>query len=600
MIKGAQNGILLLLFVLIFLGAPPCFYRAIRWVENATSRSITMTENRLEVTAPLGRDLYCVSRPDCPNPRACTFDVLVEGNQNVGLQITELYFSHRIFIDGELVSQNTQPDSPYFDSTMRQKTLRLEARALPYSIRIEGQKVAGIRLYLAEESRLRNLQSLRQEMNACFALIFLVAALICLILGIARKRMTGVEIAVLIVSGTSLIKTNILGEISLIHAVSHITPELFQFMESLTSLLNIIFLTLVYLLFFDVRPRRILIGILIAYGSYSAYCTFYLPTTSLAQASRGVLILFACRTLLYSYILGFAVLKRRPFAWPVIWVHALASGLLIYYGRQILRIDSAGSLSFMAHAAFLAFVLQFYLACATSLYASYKKAHDYDQLLTLRGIEHDLKIPLSIVKLNHQMIRKYCRLDEKGIEYSDTANKAIIDIESMLRNISLRLNSKKQEPHARTSVKQLLQTVEYSFQALCIEKGAVLTVTHPHNDTRVSASEQDLKRVFFNLIDNALKYSHPPVQINITTRLSEKTVELMVTDNGIGMTPQEIKNATHMFYKADKSRNQPGLGIGLHVVKILTKSLLGTLSIQSKKEVGTTVTITLPALTTDG
>lgn len=100
-----------------------------------------------------------------------------------------------------------------------------------------------------------------------------------------------------------------------------------------------------------------------------------------------------------------------------------------------------------------------------------------------------------------------------------------------------------------------------------------------------------------NLISNSIRYHDFDKEnqfIHIDVHLNSKSAIIKVTDNGIGIEDEHLSNIFKMFYRADEGSK--GSGLGLYIVKETVEKLKGEISVNSKINEGTTVTITLPAL----
>jgi two-component system, cell cycle sensor histidine kinase PleC len=111
------------------------------------------------------------------------------------------------------------------------------------------------------------------------------------------------------------------------------------------------------------------------------------------------------------------------------------------------------------------------------------------------------------------------------------------------------------------------------------------------------ADPQKLKQILLNLVGNAIKFSHAGGRVALAARLDAGRVVLSVADAGIGMDPEEIATAVARFGQIDSSwsRKYPGSGLGLPLTIELVELHGGTLRIDSRKSVGTTVTVSFPA-----
>lgn len=99
-----------------------------------------------------------------------------------------------------------------------------------------------------------------------------------------------------------------------------------------------------------------------------------------------------------------------------------------------------------------------------------------------------------------------------------------------------------------------------------------------------------------NILDNAIKYSNPKTQIRMETFIRQNEAVIQISDQGIGIDEDEIARVQERFYRARNSNAAKGSGLGLSMCKEIAEKFNGHLSIESKVNVGTTVSIVLPLL----
>ena len=102
-----------------------------------------------------------------------------------------------------------------------------------------------------------------------------------------------------------------------------------------------------------------------------------------------------------------------------------------------------------------------------------------------------------------------------------------------------------------------------------------------------------LHQIWVNLISNAIRYTANNGEIKITLEKHDNII-FTITDNGKGMTEEEIKNVFRRFYKADKSRSSEGTGLGLAIAKKIAVLHGGDITVTSTETKGTTFIVTLP------
>ncbi|MGR9129838.1 ATP-binding protein [Rhizobium leguminosarum] len=103
-----------------------------------------------------------------------------------------------------------------------------------------------------------------------------------------------------------------------------------------------------------------------------------------------------------------------------------------------------------------------------------------------------------------------------------------------------------------------------------------------------------MEQVFTNLISNAVKYSPNAPDIHVRARADEKTVEIAISDSGIGMDAEDLPKLFQPYYRARSATGIAGTGIGLNVVKQVVELHGGTVEVTSELGKGTTFTILLP------
>jgi len=110
------------------------------------------------------------------------------------------------------------------------------------------------------------------------------------------------------------------------------------------------------------------------------------------------------------------------------------------------------------------------------------------------------------------------------------------------------------------------------------------------------ADARKLKQILLNILTNAVKFSHPGSTVRIEARLVRNRITLAVIDQGIGMSPDEVRTAVTRFGQVASawSRRQAGTGLGLPLAIGLTELHGGEIHIDSEKNVGTTVTVSFP------
>ena len=136
------------------------------------------------------------------------------------------------------------------------------------------------------------------------------------------------------------------------------------------------------------------------------------------------------------------------------------------------------------------------------------------------------------------------------------------------------------------------------------QRGGVAVQADIDDGLQVLGDPDRLAQVVSNLLDNAIKYTPERGRVRIHGRVADGngSVELSVEDTGAGIPAEDLPRLAERFYRVDKARIRElgGTGLGLSIVKHIVQAHGGTLRIESRVGVGTTVTVSLPASPPDG
>jgi two-component system phosphate regulon sensor histidine kinase PhoR len=113
----------------------------------------------------------------------------------------------------------------------------------------------------------------------------------------------------------------------------------------------------------------------------------------------------------------------------------------------------------------------------------------------------------------------------------------------------------------------------------------------------IRADRARLQEAFYNLLDNAVKYSRERSEIRLSVRSRDGEIELNVSDEGIGIAEEDLPRIFERFYRGDKARSPDkirGTGLGLAIVKHIAQLHGGRVEAESELGEGTTIRVILP------
>jgi heavy metal sensor kinase len=132
---------------------------------------------------------------------------------------------------------------------------------------------------------------------------------------------------------------------------------------------------------------------------------------------------------------------------------------------------------------------------------------------------------------------------------------------------------------------------------LAAANGVDLTVGHL-SPCRIAGDPDGLRRLLFNLLDNAIKYTPQGGKVEISCERENGSADLIVADSGIGIPLEHIPHLFERFYRVDpaRSREAGGTGLGLSICQVIARSHGGKIRLESHPGRGTTVIVTFPLM----
>ncbi len=216
-------------------------------------------------------------------------------------------------------------------------------------------------------------------------------------------------------------------------------------------------------------------------------------------------------------------------------------------------------------------------------------------------VSHDLRTPLTSIKNAVQLLttEKTGELNEtqKHFMYMATRN---IDRLARLINDLLDLSKleagKMELQFSEVNIKYIIQHSVETFKSRADEKSIELKIDCPEILSTVYVDSDRIEQVFYNLIDNALKFTPEKGQIVVSAQDMEDKVKVKVEDTGVGISADKQLYVFDQFYQVEDtlSRKISGTGLGLSIVKKLIEAQGGKISVVSEVGKGSRFLFTLP------
>ena len=196
----------------------------------------------------------------------------------------------------------------------------------------------------------------------------------------------------------------------------------------------------------------------------------------------------------------------------------------------------------------------------------------------LSGISHDLRTPLTRLKLQLAMI--------KDKEISNSMSKDIDEMENMLNDYLQFAKTQTKESTERINLNDIFQSIKNRIQSLNFK----LSV---ESEINIYGRKNSLERCFSNIINNGLVYGK---NIKVTVQKSSNRAIILFDDDGPGIPVEHHRNVFKPFFRIDKSRslNKSGVGLGLAIVEDIVHSHGGNIQLSKSDMGGLQVKISLP------
>ncbi|MDP3041673.1 MAG: ATP-binding protein [Candidatus Omnitrophota bacterium] len=217
------------------------------------------------------------------------------------------------------------------------------------------------------------------------------------------------------------------------------------------------------------------------------------------------------------------------------------------------------------------------------------------------SIGHELKTPLAIIKGESEIaLRKERQAEDyrKALSVNiEEANRMIRIVEDLVFLAKLDYNPDNINKETFDFI-PFFTDIQNRAQTLVKQKQINLTAEIPEVSVILEGNKLHLSRLFFNLIQNAVKFTPSGGRINLTVRPEGNMLKVAVSDTGLGISEEDLPKIFQRFFHKEKSQAESidSIGLGLSIAKSIAKFHKGDIEAKSKLGEGTTFTVILPVL----
>lgn len=214
----------------------------------------------------------------------------------------------------------------------------------------------------------------------------------------------------------------------------------------------------------------------------------------------------------------------------------------------------------------------------------------------ISSVSHELRTPLTAIKGWSETIIEMGDRETlmKGMRVITQETERLSSMVEELLDFSRIQNNRLMLQKSNTDVLAELADAILVYTERAAKNNIKINYHEPEGVAMIFGDKNRLRQVFLNIIDNAVKYIGKDGVVDVEARLDDNEVEIKITDNGCGISAEDLPKVKNRFYKANNTVR--GSGIGLAVADDLVARHGGSLEIESVKGEGTSVTITLPII----
>ncbi|MCM1988262.1 HAMP domain-containing sensor histidine kinase [Oceanirhabdus seepicola] len=225
----------------------------------------------------------------------------------------------------------------------------------------------------------------------------------------------------------------------------------------------------------------------------------------------------------------------------------------------------------------------------------------------ISSISHDLKTPITSIKGYVEGIMDGVANSEEKLEkYLQVIYNKSEDMDQLINDLFLfsrldlnRLPFEMDEIHIYRFMEDCINELrlEYSKQNIIINYNNNINF-----NTKVIMDSQKIKRVIFNIVQNAIKFMNKDEKVLMIELREEEKINIRIKDNGIGIEKEQLSLIFDKFYRVDEARNTKagGTGLGLAIAKQIVEAHKGEIWAESVLEEGTSICFTLSKVVNEG
>ncbi len=215
------------------------------------------------------------------------------------------------------------------------------------------------------------------------------------------------------------------------------------------------------------------------------------------------------------------------------------------------------------------------------------------------NVSHELKTPLTSITGFVETLKINDDIDKNTRNhFLDIIEKEANRLKGLIEDILVLSSIENGQELSYENVKlfDVFKEVYEITDYMATSKNIKITYNFEDKEAYIQGCRDNVKQIFLNLIDNAIKYTPEDGKIEVCQYYDKKNIVMEFKDTGMGISKEDLNRIFERFYRVDKARSRDigGTGLGLAITKHMVKSLGGNITVNSILGIGSNFIITIP------
>lgn len=216
----------------------------------------------------------------------------------------------------------------------------------------------------------------------------------------------------------------------------------------------------------------------------------------------------------------------------------------------------------------------------------------------VREVSHDIQSPITSLTLKINLIERTKDDSRRRKKYLKDLKNQTFHLSALIEHLFtlIKIESRSNPLLETADINGVCQDVIDEVLPLAEEKKLSVTLIVSQTPVLIHCTAIDIRRVFGNLIGNAIRYTPEDGQITVAITSINGYVHVAIQDTGIGIKPEDLPHIFERFYRASNTTEIAGTGLGLAITRQIIQQHNGRIEVDSEINIGTTFNVYLPLI----